>query len=163
MSDPIVLHSDRGNNAPLLLSRSRLHPGCKQLFFPPEVKIRESGILNQFHFQFQGQTKVSKRVMTLHALAPHSSSHLSARWDYCWSLRWPLSPRLLGLSPRPWVFTKGGISFWWVRIGNVNYEFVKRLEGKEYSQRYVYRGPTSSVLYFSVQPSYSCWMVRRIL
>merc|ERR1712004_449047 len=35
----------------------------------------------------------------------------------------------------------------------------KRLEGKEYSQRSVYRGPTSSVLYFSVQPSYSCWMV----
>ena len=107
----------------------------------------------------------SRRGWRLCLLLPHahSSSNLSARWDYCSSLRWPLSPRLLEISPRPWVFIKGETIFWWVRIGNVNYEFVKRLEGKEYSQRSVYRGPTSSVLYFSVQPSYSCWMVRRIL
>jgi len=35
----------------------------------------------------------------------------------------------------------------------------ERWEGQEYSQRPVYRGPASSVLYFSEQPTYSCWMV----
>ena len=34
-----------------------------------------------------------------------------------------------------------------------------RWNGQEYSQRPVYRGPASSVLYFSEQPDYSCWMV----
>jgi len=35
----------------------------------------------------------------------------------------------------------------------------KRWDGQEYSQRPVYRGPASSVLYFSEQPTYSCWMI----
>merc|ERR1712192_274351 len=35
----------------------------------------------------------------------------------------------------------------------------QRWDGQEYSQRPVYRGPASSVLYFSEQPTYSCWMI----
>ena len=66
----------------------------------------------------------------------------------------PLLARLLVSNLKAWEFMSGD---------EKNYPRANkgsfRWEGQEYSQRPVYRGPASSVLYFSEQPTYSCWMV----
>ena len=83
----------------------------------------------------------------------------------------PLLDRLLVFNLKVWVFTRGKRFLWmsdiyivqlciWRAVLVVSMGFsMFRWNGQEYSQRPVYRGPASSVLYFSEQPTYSCWMV----
>ena len=69
----------------------------------------------------------------------------------------PLLDRLLVFSLKAWGSTRGSINS--DLPAGSNGFCMLRWNGQEYSQRPVYRGPASSVLYFSEQPTYSCWMV----
>ena len=171
---PISNSRDCRHNAHSLLSCLPLipSPDCKQ---PPFWSAHKGWVKSSIHVTeeyyplFSGQRKdmrimkdIFQKKMNFPAPAQLSS--------------FPLLDRLLVFNLKVWVFTRGKRFLWmsdiyivqlciWRAVLVVSMGFsMFRWNGQEYSQRPVYRGPASSVLYFSEQPTYSCWMVKpRIL
>ena len=151
MSDPDIWQGDCRHNAHLLPSFHHLPSShCKQppLWLPHQVQVK-SGKSSLRVWLFCSQVwgglwrwrKISSWWKWTLLLLRQPSPLLS--WPGCWC---PTSKHgnLRAVTKKNYPRANKG-SFRW--------------EGQEYSQRPVYRGPASSVLYFSEQPTYSCWMV----